>query len=361
MIERDVLVVGAGPAGIAAACAAGESGLSVVVVDDNPAAGGQIWRGRIPSPWRERFGRHELIAETRVAALPEPGIALAESAGEALVLRYRKLILAPGARERFLPFPGWTLPNVLGAGGLQALVKGGLPIEDKRVVIAGTGPLQAAVAFYLRRRGAIVSYRPWRRVVAAEGAGRVQWAVLESFGRRWREPCDYLACSFGLVANLELPLACGCAVRQGRVATDVWQETSVDGIYYAGTPGGVGVALAEGEIAGYACAGRHREARRLFGARARARWWSAAVERTFPRGAKWTPPAAPDTVVCRCEDVTLGALAGHAGWRPAKLHTRCGMGPCQGRVCGPAVEFLLGWTPDSVRPPVFPVRAGTLR
>ena len=64
----------------------------------------------------------------------------------------------------------------------------------------------------------------------------------------------------------------------------------------------------------------------------------------------------PETIVCRCEDVTYSRLAQHGSWRAAKLQTRCGMGPCQGRVCGPATRFLFGWSPDSVRPPIFPAR-----
>lgn len=360
----DVVVVGAGPAGIAAACAARESGLSVAVVDDNPAAGGQIWRGGIPSPWRERF-RQEVIADTRVVGLIEPGVLLAESPADALALRYRKLILAPGARELLLPFPGWTLPNVLAAGGLQALVKGGLPIEDKRVVVAGTGPLLPAVAVLLRRRGARVrgffGQRYSRcRLAAAEGDGKLEAVVLRRGRKTWREPCDYLACSFGLVANLELPLLMGCALQNGSAAVSEYQETSIAGIYYAGQTGGVGLALAEGEIAGYACAGRTLDARRHFGARARARWFQAALDWAFPLRDELRSLATPETIVCRCEDVALGALAQHKGWRSAKLETRCGMGPCQGRVCGAAIEYLLGWKSESVRPPIFPVRAETL-
>jgi D-hydroxyproline dehydrogenase subunit alpha len=362
--EHDVVVVGAGPAGIAAACAARESGLAVAVVDDNPSAGGQIWRGGIPSPWRERF-QQEVIADMRVVGLIEPGVLLAESAAEALALRYRKLILAPGARELLLPFPGWTLPNVVAAGGLQALVKGGLPIEDKRVVVAGSGPLLLAVAMFLRKHGARVrAFYGQRyggcRPVAAEGDGKVEAVVLRRGRNTWREPCDYLACSFGLVANLELPLLLGCALRNRSIMVNEWQETSIAGVYYAGQPGGVGLALAEGEIAGYACAGRTGDARRHFGARARAQWFKAALDWAFPLRDESRSLAAPDTIVCRCEDVTMSALAHHQGWRSAKLETRCGMGPCQGRICGAAIEFLLGWNPESVRPPIFPVRAETL-
>ena len=66
------------------------------------------------------------------------------------------------------------------------------------------------------------------------------------------------------------------------------------------------------------------------------------------------------TIVCRCEDVTFGRLRSHPSWRAAKLHTRCGMGPCQGRVCGAATSFLLGWNADSVRPPMFPALISSL-
>jgi len=347
--EANVAVVGAGPAGIAAASAAGESGLAVLVLDDNPAAGGQIWRGGIPEPWRERF-HAEVIANTRVVGAIEPGVLLAESAEDALTVRYRKLILAPGARERLLPFPGWTLPNVMAAGGLQALVKGGLPIEDKRVVLAGTGPLLLAVGMHLLKRGARV-YRGGR-IEAAEGIGQVQAAILRRGHRLWREPCDYLAVSFGLVANTELPLLLGS------VEVDEWQQTAVPGVYYAGHTGGVGLALAEGEIAGYASAGRLADARRRFDGRRRARWFQTAVEWLF-RGELPCKPC-PDTIVCRCEDVSFGALSKYKSWRSAKLETRCGMGPCQGRICGPAVEHLLGWKSESVRPPVFPARVETL-
>jgi D-hydroxyproline dehydrogenase subunit alpha len=356
-VEAEVVVVGAGPAGIAAACAVQESGLDVVVVDDNPAAGGQIWRGAIPAPWRERF-RATVIADTRVVALAGPGVLLAESPLEALALHYRKLILAPGARELLLPFPGWTLPNVVAAGGLQALVKGGLPIEDKRVVIVGTGPLLLAVTHYLRKRGARV-YRGGQ-IVAAAGDGKVRVAILRRGSKTWHEPCDYLACSFGLIANLELPLLLGCAVRHGRVTADEWQKTSRRGIYYAGQPGGVGLALAEGQIAGYACAGRSLQALRFVPARMRARWFQSALDRVFPLRAYTKSLPEPGTIVCRCEDVKFEALAAHRDWRSAKLETRCGMGPCQGRICGPAVEHLLGWKAESVRPPIFPARVETL-
>lgn len=163
--EFDVLVVGGGPAGIAAAVRAAQCGVRVAIVDDNAALGGQIWRGvsdedgsNGPSEWFRRLKQSSVtvLCGRRVFAQPEPGVLLAEGTDDLVELRYKNLILATGARERFLPFPGWTLPNVLGAGGLQAMVKGGLPIRGKRVVVAGTGPLLLAVAAYLRKQGAVV-------------------------------------------------------------------------------------------------------------------------------------------------------------------------------------------------------------
>src|SRR6476661_6652159 len=174
----DVLIVGAGPAGLAAAWRAATEGLQVAVVDDNPTSGGQIWRGEENQPtsseaqaWFERFRSVNIrfIRGARIFQQTQPGTLQAETHTGVVELRYANLILATGARERFLPFPGWTLPNVMGAGGLQALVKTGLKIAGKKVVIAGSGPLLLAVADYLTRKGANV-------LMIAEQASSMQLA-----------------------------------------------------------------------------------------------------------------------------------------------------------------------------------------
>ena len=172
----DILVVGAGPAGIAAAVSASAAGKRVGIVDDNPAPGGQIWRSGNSEPaaarrWRARLDAAPLVRLQgwRVFDAPERGVLRAECNSECRDLSYGKVILATGARERFLPFPGWTLPNVMGAGGLDAMVRGGLPIAGKRLVVAGTGPLLLAVAAHLARRGAkivaICEQAPLRRLL----------------------------------------------------------------------------------------------------------------------------------------------------------------------------------------------------
>src|SRR5215469_13268096 len=158
----ELVVIGGGPAGLAAAVRAAECGAGVAIVDDNRALGGQVWREdsertyiKEAEDWRRRAARAGVTAlfGMRVFQTPEPGVLFAESADGFCQLGYKTVVLATGARERFLPFPGWTLPNVMGAGGLQALVKSGLPIRNKRVVVAGSGPLLLAVADYVNHHG----------------------------------------------------------------------------------------------------------------------------------------------------------------------------------------------------------------
>jgi len=400
----DVLVVGAGPAGIAAAVTAAECGVVVGVVDDNPAPGGQIWRGESangpsePASWLTKLHDRniQMLSGTRVFDHPEANVLHAETADGFLELGYRKLILATGARERFLPFPGWTLPNVMGAGGLQALVKSGLPIAGKRVVVAGTGPLLLAVASYLRQHGARIAMiceqaslrslgrfglallsQPQKIVQAlalrkhlagvpyvtrswpiAAGGDGILKDVLITRGRGTEKiACEYLACGFHLVPSTELAALIGCRMRDGYVDVDHLERTSVPDVFCAGEPTGIGGierSLIEGQIAGAAAAGRPDLAQKHGRARAKLERFARALDRTFALRRELQSLPLPETIVCRCEDVTYSRLRPYGSWRSAKLETRCGMGPCQGRVCGPATQFLFHWTPDSVRPPIFP-------
>ena len=416
MTERtDILIVGGGAAGMSAALAATEQAdRSVTVVDDNPHLGGQIWRaelGKTKSPEAVKLiesiarGAIRVVNNAQVFGTAGPNRVAAETSSGRLEIEYSKLIIATGARERFLPFPGWTLPGVFGAGGLQALVKGGLNIADKRVVIAGTGPLLLAVADYLKTRGARVLLIAEQTSAAkirrfARGLWRSPDKMLQAAAMRarlvgipyqtdcWvtsvRSPhvskgsssatlditltrkhltrtveCDYLACGFHLVPNTELASLFECHIDNGYVTTDEFQRTTIDDVYCAGEPtgiGGVESSLIEGRIAGFAAVGFEEDARRLFPQRERAKRFTAALDRTFALRSELKRLAEPDTIVCRCEDVTFGELAAFGNAREAKLQTRCGMGACQGRVCGPATEFLFGWERGTVRPPIFPVK-----
>ena len=142
-----------------------------------------------------------------------------------------------------------------------------------------------------------------------------------------------------------------------------FQETSIANVYCAGEPVGIGgleTALIEGQIAGYAAGEKPDRTREFFKKRDAARRFASLLEEIFTLRKELRNLPAPDTFVCRCEDVTFARMEQRSGWRDAKLHTRCGMGPCQGRVCGPAAEFLFGWKADSVRPPIFPARVESL-
>jgi NADPH-dependent 2,4-dienoyl-CoA reductase/sulfur reductase-like enzyme len=404
--QFDVLVVGGGPAGMAAAACAAESGCRVGIVDDNPNLGGQIWRREAANPsseagkWAERSHSAwvELVASTRVFHQPAPGVLQAEGSEGLCELSYGKLVMATGAREGFLPFPGWTLPNVMGAGGLQALVKCGLPISGKRVVVAGSGPLLIAVAAYLRQLGAeivmICEQASWSSLarfgaallghpekmkqgfyyrnvlagvpflagswsVSAEGDGILQGVNIRRGSRIERISCDYLACGFHLLPNTELAALLGCRMQGECVQVDDLQQTSVSRVYCAGEPTGIGgleLSLVEGQIAGFAAAGRNDRGKELFSQRAKLKKFAATLNRAFRPRPELKSLLHPETIVCRCEDVTFARLQQHNSWRSAKLQTRCGMGLCQGRVCGPITQFLFDWRPESVRPPIFPAR-----
>ena len=411
MLEFEVLVIGGGPAGLAAACVAAEGGAEVGLVDDTPWLGGQIWRGQQRRPsnalaqrWLDRFRQSgaKLLDRTSVIGSPGPGVLLAGHETGPRELRWHRLVLATGARELFLPFPGWTLPGVMGLGGLQALVKNGWPIYGKRVVLAGSGPLLLAVADGLQAHGAevllIAEQAPWPKVrrfglglwryasklweglrlkrrllsvpyrfgvwpVRAEGEAQVRQATLTDGQTVWTEKCDFLACGFGLVPNVELALALNCQIENGFVRVDESQMTSVASIYCAGEPtgiGGVDCALVEGQIAGHAASHNRTAVRSLMKQRRRWHRFRAALGSAFALRPELKSLATDETMLCRCEDVSLGRVRQFNGWREAKLQTRCGMGSCQGRVCGAAAKVLLGWGMDSVRPPLFPTAVSNL-
>ena len=405
----DVAVVGAGPAGLAAAVQAADAGASVLVVDQSPGLGGQIWRHRAGAPVPRNAARllhafarsdAEYIGGATVVDAEQGRLALATSES-AVHVRARTIVLATGARELFLPFPGWTLPNVFGVGGLQALIKSGLDVRGRRVVIAGTGPLLLPVAASAVQHGArveaVAEQTPRRRMIAfaaglwrspgklalaaryrtsflgtrlragtwivrAEGARVVERAVLTDGRREWVVPCDLVGAACGLIPNVEVGIAIGCRATSSGIAVDAGQQTTVSGVFAAGECTGIGgeeLALVEGAIAGRAAAGR--DAAAWYARRNRLRAFAARLDAAFALRPELLLRADAQTVVCRCEDVRLGALDRDWGARQGKLATRAGMGACQGRVCGAALERMFAWEAPVLRPPLAPVTAAVLR
>ena len=417
-LHAALVVVGAGPAGLAAAQAAARGGVDVLLLDAAPVAGGQVWRARrgvTPPPVARalaglaRAGVRVLAGTRVVMPLPDRTL-LIDGPDGACRLRWQHLVLATGARERLLPFPGWTLPGVFGAGGLQALAKGGWPLSNQRVLVAGTGPLLLAAAATLHREGALIAgladeagpralarfagpllrhpskaaqalqlawslggmrWLPGWRVVAAEGAGKVERVVLKNGGRTRAIACDALAASWGLVPQTELGQALGCALapRFGAdaLAVDAAQRTNVAGVFAVGECTGVAGAVAaqlQGEIAGRAVAAELASAApppaRLAARLAREHGFAAAVAATFAPPAHWRERLRDDTLVCRCEDVAWSALRDQPDLRSAKLATRCGMGHCQGRLCHDTLASVMHWPRLPVRAPLTPAPLASL-
>lgn len=413
----DVVVIGAGPAGIAAATRAAEAGRHVLLLDEAPNVGGQIWRHRSHATlgadarrWTNRLARTRAEVRRGVAVVDvmvnEGGqrvtLVAERHRGGVDVIDASALVIATGARERFVPFPGWTLPGVVGIGGAQALLKQGANYRGKRVVIAGTGPLMLPVAASLSDAGARVQlvaeqasygavrdfaisllahpetlvqaamyrlafirtpYAMGSWVTSAVGGERLT-SVRVTDGHATRTvSCDVLCTGFGLVPNVELARLLGCTVTDGAVKVSDRQGTTVASVFAAGEVtgiGGVALALVEGEIAGLAAAGVARVDASLVRRRAALRQVAVMLERTFALRPELRALAADDTIVCRCEDVRRSSVAALRDAREAKLYTRAGMGACQGRVCGPALEVLFGWPAGTIRSPLEPARVSTL-
>jgi NADPH-dependent 2,4-dienoyl-CoA reductase/sulfur reductase-like enzyme len=276
-------------------------------------------------------------------------------------------------------------------------------VTGKRVVVAGTGPLILAVAALLRESGAhvlrvleqaslantarfattlwrspaavqqatelganrgLLRYRTSAWVAAAHGSGALRAVTIrDSRGERTIE-CDMLCCGMGLIPNTELARLAGCAVRPGfeGIAVDETLRTSVPRVFAAGEAVGVGgavLAVVQGMIVGYTLAGREIPPM-LLKRRVRLATIARQMQRSFALRDELRQLVTAQTLVCRCEDVEFGAAAACGSARAAKLYTRCGMGPCQGRICGAAMQFLRGWEPDSIRQPVQPARVSTL-
>ena len=446
----DVAIVGAGPAGLAAAAITAGADLSTLLLDENSAPGGQIYRAVTTTPLKERsilgedyWAGAALVADTKASgaeivqgatvwSLDATRELAASWAGTSRFIKARRVILATGALERPFPIPGWTMPGVMTAGALQTLLKGSGLVPDGRLVLAGTGPLLWLLAAQLLRAGgrieALLDTTPWanqlralphapafavsrylamgvalRREVArhvevvrgvtrlrAEGHGALATIAFEAGSGERRLAADVLALHQGVVPNANLAMAAGVPHRWHPAQLcwvpelDASGNSRIDGIAIAGDGAGIGGALAaqaQGRLAGLAAVAavaaerlaRLPDRQLLEQALARAVRGRAFLDRLFAPP-HWSRLPEGDTIVCRCEEVTAAQLLeavgmGAMGPNQAKAFLRCGMGPCQGRLCGLTVTELIGKArgvaPAEVgcfrlRPPVKPIALAEL-
>jgi NADPH-dependent 2,4-dienoyl-CoA reductase/sulfur reductase-like enzyme len=446
----DVAVVGAGPAGLAAATVAAAAGLSTVVLDENPGVGGQVWRAATTTPVQDRrvLGEDYWKGQEIVRAFEASGAKHAAGAavwslsrereigvsfgGGARMLEARRLIIATGALERPFPIPGWTLPGVMSIGGAQTLLKASGLFPGGRVVLAGAGPLLWLYAHQMLQAGGqihaildtsdgaawrqafkhalpfvtspylvkglrlMASVRRRARVLtgitslAADGREKVETVIFRrgSEGGQ-RMAADVLLLHQGVVPNVNLAMAAGVEHRWDDrqlcfvPVLDTYGGTSIDGVAIAGDGAGIAgaeAAVERGRLAGIAAvralngeAGKlpdEAASRKTLAKYAGAR----AFLDTLYRPAQAFRVPSGDTIVCRCEEVTAQQVVdnvriGCTGPNQLKSFLRCGMGPCQGRMCGLTVTELIaetrGTTPAEVgyyrlRPPVKPIALAEL-
>ena len=426
----DLVVIGAGPAGMAAAVLAGELGLDTVLLDEQDSPGGQIYRaieragpdgtGKSPLGADYLAGRTlvEALRASRVRYRPgmtvwhiDPGGAGGDGAvsvsllgpGGSETIAARRILLATGAIERPVPIPGWTLPGVMTAGAAQILLKTADLVPEGRTVLAGQGPLLYLAAIQLARAGAppllLLETTPRENYAASLRHSGGWWAGRRDLGkglamvaelRRLGVPvrrgvrglralgrsrleavawkggeiaADHLLLHEGVIPNTQIGLALQLAQvwdeaqRCWRPAVDEWGRASLPNVAVAGDAAGIAGAAAavlSGRLAALDAAHlldridaaeRDRRAAPLRADLARERAIRPFLDALYrPTDPVLCP--ADDVIVCRCEEIAAGRIRravrlGAQGPNQIKAFIRCGMGPCQGRLCGPLASAII--------------------
>lgn len=495
--QFDLAIIGAGPAGMAAATEARRQRLRTVVLDEQPYPGGQIWRNvetvttRRPQDlflfgaeyadgypvaqrfrgcgadyrpgarvWQVELAQMDTTVDTG-ASVALPGVGALDTGPDidpeihverrrmgadrhvfytdargTHHLTARHVLVATGAFERPMPLPGWTLPGVLTCGAAQVMLKTAAMVPRAPLVLVGSGPLMLLLAVQLLRAGvkpaAVIETVPRGNYLRAlgrlgsavlapgyisrglsmigalrraevprysgsagvhiEGAARAESVLFVHRGVERRVAAETVLLHQGVVPNaslwqsLDIDQYWDTAQRCFRPAVDEWGNTSIAGLLVAGDSAGIGgaeAALHAGEMAALSIAWQQRRIgtaerdRRAASVRRalRAHWGVRPfLDRLYLPPSGMRVPLSDDTIVCRCEEVRAGELrrlaaSGVSGPNQMKAFSRCGMGPCQGRMCGLTVTELMAQTQRRtpadvgcyrVRAPVTPVTVGEI-
>jgi NADPH-dependent 2,4-dienoyl-CoA reductase/sulfur reductase-like enzyme len=427
IVASDVVVIGAGPAGLRAVEALARGGLRPLLIDEAERPGGQIYRqppqGATRSPEalygfeaNKAVALHAILARLGDAVDYRPRTLVWNvferrldtfGPGGRGVVDFDKLVIASGAMNRILPFPGWTLPGVFTLGAAQIALKAQGVTIGQRVALVDAGPLLPLITYQYAKAGAeiaaVLDVTPlsaklknapgllveartlakgvWYmmrnvvsglticsdvRAIGVEGADRVRglwWR--DAVGVEHRVACDAVGASFGLRSETQLADLAGCAfafdtvARQWLPERDLSGRSSLPGIYLAGDGAGIGgadVAELQGERAALAVLedlGRPIDKPRIatLGRKlVRQARFRDALENAYPYPAHLVDDIADGEMICRCEGITAGTLRATARERGAhemnrlKALTRIGMGHCQGSVCGHAAAEILART-----------------
>lgn len=447
----DLVIIGDGPAGMAAAINAEKHRLSVIMVGEQQSPGGQIYRNieaidsdidNILGPDYSKGKR--LIEEFHKANVDylfgavvwhvqadSDFIVSFNFLGNAKQIRSKRIIIATGARERPIAIPGCTLPGVMAATAADILLKSNRIIPEGETILAGSGPLLLLVATHLISAGvtiqAVLDTTPFGHYLSslkhvlkallafdtlyrgiqmqqkirksgipiyrnvknleAHGSDSFEYVRFQNSGRTQEVYADTLLLHNGLVPDTQMTFLVDSkhewydVQRYWRPLVDRWGNSSVNGVGIAGDTAGIAGANAA-EISGY-LAGleaafslkmiskqeRDLKAKPLQKLLARETHIRPFLDNLYKPTPELLVPRDSETIVCRCEEVTVNQIreaieSGLLSPNQVKAQTRCGMGPCQGRMCGLTLsEIIADNTKVSIadidyfriRPPIKPI------
>jgi NADPH-dependent 2,4-dienoyl-CoA reductase/sulfur reductase-like enzyme len=386
--HHELIIIGGGPAGLAAAASAAQAGIECLLLDEQATPGGQIYRSVQTVPEQRakllgpdyQIGRELVLEFNASTAKYLPGTAIWNLSGNreigilrdgrASLIRADRVIIASGAMERPVPFPGWTLPGVMPAGAGQILLKSSGLVPNDGLVLAGSGPLLLLIGWQYLQAGvnisAILDMAPpgnfWRALphlpkallahryimkglkyqwqlkragvrffkgvsgLRAIGSDAIEAVEFDCRNAKRRIETSLLLSHFGVIPDSHLSGCAGCDHRWDaaqlcwRPVVDEWGNSSLDGIAIAGDGAGIRGAVAArhaGHLAGLESArvlGRMSTAQRDDAGREDRRWLNDDLRvRPFLEEMFRPPPellTKPDdeTLICRCEEINAGEV-----------------------------------------------------